>query len=212
MVNVNWVELCGASPEHSPTLPTSPSDATNTAATYLLNPQDKLIFNIDEDPSKTGEPEVISVNAIGEATFRITRGSDLAINLMVRGKTLEAVKKELKEKLDKEYYQNASVRLELKETSPRYGQVLFIGKGSRGNMLQLVPGEEKRIFEAVFQVGVNEFANLKKVKLTRVDQTTQKTTTQIIDLEEIKKGVRTNNVILQNGDIIDVPERGFVIY
>jgi hypothetical protein len=79
-------------------------------------------------------------------------------------------------------------------------------------MLQLVPGEEKRIFEAVFQVGVNEFANLKKVKLTRVDQTTQKTTTQIIDLEEIKKGVRTNNVILQNGDIIDVPERGFVIY
>ena len=100
MVSANWVELRGATPERPPIQPASPADATNTAATYLLNPQDKLIYNIDEDPSKTSEPDQVSVNAIGEASFRITRGSDLAINLMVRGKTLEAVKKELKEILE----------------------------------------------------------------------------------------------------------------
>lgn len=87
--------------------------------------------------------------------------------------------------------------------------MLFIGRGTRGNMLPLMAGEEKRIFEAVFQVGVNEWANLRKVKLTRVDPVTQKTETRIIDLEEIRKGNRANNVILQPGDIIDVPERTF---
>jgi len=142
----------------------------------------------------------------------VSRGSDIAFTLVVKGKTVEEVRREIKEKLDADYYHNAQVKLELREIAARPGQVIFIGKGTRGNILLLQPGEEKRIFEAVYQVGVTEWANLRKVKLTRVDPATQKTETKIIDLEEIKKGNRTNNIILRDGDIIDVPEKAINIF
>jgi len=202
----SWLPAAGL------TLGLAQAPATNaplTAETFRLGPQDKLSYHVEDDPAKAAEPDVVVVNALGNAAFRVTRGADLSINLNVAGKTLAEVREELKKKLDADYYQDAKVRLDLKETTPRFSQVLFIGKGTRGNVLQLPANEEKRIFEAVFQVGVNEWANLKKVKLIRVDPVTQKTETKVIDLEEIKKGNRANNIILQNGDIIDVPERFF---
>jgi protein involved in polysaccharide export with SLBB domain len=197
-------------------LPAQPNTpATNAPAPFKagadfhLSPADRLAFMIEDDPVKGAEPDLVSVNALGQASFRVTRGSDMTITLDVKGKTLAEVVAMLKAKLDADYYNDAQVKLELKETTARFGQVLFIGRGTRGNMLQLMVGEEKRIFEAVYQVGVNEWANLKKVKLMRVDPETQKTEMKIIDLEEIKKGNRANNVILRSGDIIDVPERMF---
>ncbi|MEI7728144.1 MAG: hypothetical protein WCO56_01135 [Verrucomicrobiota bacterium] len=183
----------------------------STNVEYTLNTQDRLIYLVEEDPVKAQDVDLIGVNAAGDASFRVSRGSDMTITLKARGRTVADLRRELKEKLDGDFYQDAHVKLELKDSAPKFGQVLFIGKGSRGNMLQLAPGEEKRIFEAVYQVGVNEFANLKKVKLQRVDPVTQKATTRVVDLEEIRRGNRTNNVVLQNGDIIDVPEKGFVI-
>jgi protein involved in polysaccharide export with SLBB domain len=188
---------------------TNAAAALPSAETFRLGPADKLTYWLEDDPVKGAEADLISVNALGNASFRVTRSSDLTITLNVAGKSLAEVTRDLKQKLDADYYQDARVKLELKETTPRFGQVLFIGRGTRGNVLQLAAGEEKRIFEAVFQVGINEWANLKKVKLVRVDPITQKTETRVVDLEEIRKGNRTNNLILRNGDIIDVPEKVF---
>lgn len=192
-----------ATPPASTNAPVRPGDD------FRLGVGDKLLYWIEDDPVKGAEPDTVTVNALGNATFRVTRGSDLSLTLNVAGRTLAETVAEIKRRLDADYYHDARVKLELKETTPRFGQVLFIGRGTRGNMLQLLPGEEKRIFEAVFQVGVNEWANLRKVKLIRVDPATQKTETRTIDLEDIKKGNRANNIILQPGDIIDVPERTF---
>jgi protein involved in polysaccharide export with SLBB domain len=182
-----------------------------TNETYLVNPLDRLAFSIEEDPVKSLEPDVISVNSMGEASFRISRGSDLALTLKVKGKSIDEIRGELKTLLDADYYQDVNIRLVLKETMPRMSHVTFIGMGSRGGRLPLVPGEDLRIFEAVYQIGINEFANTKKVKLTRVDPATQKTEIRIIDLEKIKDGNRTDNVVLQDRDIIEVPERHFLI-
>ena len=42
-----------------------------------------------------------------------------------------------------------------------------------------------------------------------MDPATQKTEIKVIDLEEIKRGNRANNVLLRSGDIIEVPEKMF---
>lgn len=213
MVSALWLGLMAAATAQTAATNPPPQTSTNAPVRpgddFKLGVGDKLLYWIEDDPVKGAEPDTITVNALGNATFRVTRGSDLSITLNVAGRTLAETAAEIKRRLDADYYHDAKVKLELKETTPRFGQVLFIGRGTRGNMLQLMPGEDKRIFEAVFQVGVNEWANLRKVKLIRVDPATQKTETRIIDLEDIKKGNRANNIILQPGDIIDVPERTF---
>ena len=176
---------------------------------YPLNLQDKLLFSIQEDPISSATPEELYVNAQSELHFRVSRGADEMLTINVRGKTLAQVKKELKAKLDADYYQSATIDLKLKEQTRRAGQVLFLG-AVRGNVLPLAPGETKTIFEGVYQVGVNEYANLKKVKLNRVNSQTGKSETYVINLEAIKKGDRAQDMPLQDGDRIEVPEKSIV--
>lgn len=204
------LQLCVASGAAAPVTNTADSPGPPPPGdTYQLNVQDKLVFRIHEDPMKGPAPEEISVTPQGELNFRVTRGSDEMITINARGKTLAQVRQELKARLEADYYHTATAELKLKEQSRRAGQVLFFG-AVRNNLLPLVPGEPKTIFEGVYQVGVNEFANLKKVKLSRVDPKTGKPETTIINLEAIKKGDRTQDVQLQDGDRIEIPEKSIV--
>ena len=174
-----------------------------------LNPQDKLLYSIQEDPVKAATPEEVYVNAQGEIHFHVSKGADETLTINVQGKTLAAVQKELKGRLEVEYYHRATLDLKLKEQARRVGQVLFTG-AVRGNFIQLLPGETKTIFEGVYQVGLSEFANLKKVKLNRRNPRTQKTESRVVDLEAIRKGDRSKDVPLQDGDRVEVPEKSVV--
>ena len=176
---------------------------------YQLNLQDKLLFSVVEDPVQTAAPDELYVNALGEIHARICRGFDDVLTLRVKGKTLRQVKAELKEKLEAEYYYQATVELRLIDQTRKGGQVLFFG-AVRSNFLPLLPGEPRTIFEGVYQVGVSEFANLRKVKLTRVNPATGKPESRTIDLEAIKKGARAEDVRLEDGDRIEVPEKKIV--
>ncbi len=184
--------------------PASPEDA------YQLNVQDKLIFSIREDPIKSALPDEVFVNAKGDAYFRTSRGSEDIITINVRGKTLSQVKEELKKALDKDYYYNATIDLKLKDQTRRQGQELFMGQVS-GSSLLLAPGERKTIFDGVTLVGTTKFANLKKIRLSRFDPATGKTEIRTIDLEKIKKGNRSEDIELQDGDRIEVPEKSFLL-
>jgi protein involved in polysaccharide export with SLBB domain len=177
--------------------------------TYCLSVQDKLLYRVSEDPVRSAEPDEVFVNAQGKAHFRVSAGFDELITLQASGKTLGQLKEELRQQLTETYYEQATIELKLKESTPRVGKVLFYG-AVRGNLLQLLPGETKTIFEGVYQVGVSEYANLKKVKLSRLNPRTGETDAWIINLDAIKKGARTHDVTLQDGDRIEVPERGLV--
>jgi protein involved in polysaccharide export with SLBB domain len=207
------------------------SDSTNAAGVKAvtplvvdrLMPQDRLLYSIEQDPIKATEAEVLAINALNEVYFRVTRGSDTMIPINTSNKTLVQVRQELKEKLDAEYYQDAKVRLDFKERTAgivgpggvssapnRPAQILFTGQ-ARSSMMMIPPGETKRIFEALIQVGYTEWADIKRVKVTRiVDQATQKTEVQIIDVKAIEKGDRSNNIFLQDGDVVHLPEKAIM--
>ena len=183
--------------------------AQTNESVYRLQVQDTLLFRVKEDPVRGGEAEPLRVNALGEAHFPISRGFEDRITLKVAGKTLDQVGFELKGLLDAEYYQDATVEVKLLEQQRRAGEVLFFG-AVRSNVLPLAPGESKTIFEGAYQVGLSEFANLKKVKLYRVDPQTGERTTQTINLEAIKDGDRQQDVTLRDGDRVEIPEKKIV--
>ena len=192
-------------------LPAQSNTVSSTIAddSPQLNPQDKLLYSIQEDPVRAATPEEAYVNAQGEIHFHVSRGADETLTINVQGKTLAAVQRELKGRLEAEYYHRATLDLKLKEQARRVGQVLFTG-AVRGNFIQLLPGETKTIFEGVYQVGLSEFANLRKVKLNRRNPQTQETEKLIIDLEAIRKGDRSKDDPLQDGDRVEVPEKSVV--
>ncbi len=185
--------------------------STNAADAHLLSPMDRLLFRIVEDPVQAGA-ETVSVTPLQEIWFPVCRGSVEWIAIDARGKTLAQVKTELKTKLDADYYQNASIELRLQDRSQKSGQVIFWG-AVRAFSIPLAPGEQKSIFEGVLEAQPTEWANLKKVRLQRINPVTKKPETpQIIDVEAIKKGDLKNDILLQDGDRIEIPEAVFKIF
>lgn len=176
----------------------------------VLSPLDKLAYRVLEDPVK-GVPEVVSVTALFELHFPVSRGAAEMISIGVRGKTLAQVRQELKAALDADYYRNANVDLKLLDRSQKGGQILLFGQ-VRAYSIPLAPGEQLTLLAGVLQAQPTEWANLKKVELQRIDPATQKPTSRIIDVDAIKNGNRENDVLLQDGDRIKVPEVKFKIF
>lgn len=173
-----------------------------------LKTGDKLLYSVVEDPIKAPIQDDVLVNSRGEANFLVSRAYNELLTLNVAGKTLSQVQAELKEKLEANYYKQATVHLKLKEASMRSGQVLLFGS-VRNSFVVIQPGEQKKLLEAVLQAGPNEFANLKKVKLSRIDPETGALDVKTINVEDIKKNP-TKDIYVRDGDRIEIPERGIV--
>jgi len=185
------------------------SGAAEKEPTVLLA-MDKLKFRIVEDPAKPVEPLPLSVPSNYQIEIPVSTGYPLRLTFQVQGKSLEALRREIKERFDAEYYQNATVELVLLDRAAKGGKVLIYG-AVRSNMVELPAGEPKTILEAVLQAAASEFAKLTKVKLHRLNPATGKVESRIVDVEAIKKsGDRSKDVVLQDGDRIEIPERGLV--
>jgi protein involved in polysaccharide export with SLBB domain len=184
---------------------TPPNSEPTLELSYPLRPADKLLFAVREDPVAGAGAEELTVNPLGEATFRVSRGAAAAITLNVAGRTLAQVKAELQTRLLAEYYNVATIDLRLKETTQAAGKILFSG-AVRANIVPIQPGERKTLFEALLQVGTTDFANLRKVRLSRVDPRTGAEGAWIYDAEAIRKD-RSKDVLLLDGDRLDVPEK-----
>ncbi|HYE33199.1 MAG TPA: hypothetical protein VEH27_17355 [Methylomirabilota bacterium] len=173
-----------------------------------LKTGDKLLYKVVEDPSNTPALEEVLVTPAGEAHFLVSRTHADIITMSVTNRTISEVRSELKRKLDQDFYQNATVTLRLKEQTVRSGQVLLFGS-VRNSFVIIQPGEQKMLLEAILQAGPNEFANLKKVKLSRINPETGKLDMKTINVEDIKKNP-TKDIPVIDGDRIEVPERGIV--
>jgi protein involved in polysaccharide export with SLBB domain len=193
-------------PGNAPAQPVpNPTGGSALETSHPLRPGDKLLYAVREDPVAGAGAEELVVNALGEATFRVSRGAAAAITLPVAGRTLVQVKAELQTRLLADYYHVATIDLRLKETTQAAGKILFSG-AVRANIVPLQPGEQKTLFEALLQVGTTEFANLRKVRLSRVDPRTGAEGAWVFDAEAIRKD-RSRDVLLQDGDRLDVPEK-----
>ena len=204
------VSLADPAPTNRPPAQTNSAPVLDVGESYQPNPQDKFLFRIEEDPNKGSEPEIRNVSALYEIQFNASRNTDTPINLNVRGKTIAEIKKELKARLDEDYYQNATVLLKLHDQYQRPGKVYVTG--SLRGQVALLPGEQKTVMKAILELGgESEYANFKKVKLFRLNPDTNKDDITIIDVGAmLKGGSRKDDKVLQDGDRIEVPEKGFI--
>jgi ankyrin repeat protein len=93
--------------------------------------------------------------------------------------------------------------------APAAGQVLVIGKAARGNFIHLMPQKPTTLLRGLYEVGLTEFANTRKIKLSRRDPQTKNLRITEHNLELIKKG-EAEDPVLQDGDQIEVNERSMV--
>ncbi len=191
----------------------TPAVATNAAPggveendNYRLSESDKLYYRNDQDPidaAVDAAHATLVVNARGMLEVPVSRGFDLRLNIKAKGRTVGEVKREIKDKLEAEYYKTASITLYLESLSAKPGLVVFYGE-VKGALL-LPPGQPKYLSEAILEMKPNEYANLKKVKLQREDPVTKVVTPRIINVDAIlSKGKKEDDVILQDGDIVNI--------
>ena len=174
---------------------------------HELRAGDRLRFRIAEDPATGKDPIVVAVNTVGEASFPVSRESDLRVTLGVRGKTLKQVKELLTVKLLDEYYNQATVELNLEEKILTPGKVQFFGE-MRGTFPLSPDQPPMMLSEQMLQMGVPEFADLKRIKIHRVDPLTQATKIIEVDVRSIiRGGQRVKDVPLQDGDRVEVPQK-----
>jgi len=135
----------------------------------------------------------------------------------VSGKTAKDAGLEIKQLLEKDYYYTATVQLSIDQVSKapvKMGSVLISGQKPNVLRLQgsqmLIAGEPLTLATAILKSMPTEWAELRKVQITRLkkDGSLDK---QVIDVKKIiETGDAKSDPVLQDGDRISVPARGFV--
>lgn len=168
-----------------------------------LSTGDMVTVEIVED-KEGGQPKVIT--AAGEIDVPPVG------RIQVAGKTTTAASADIKRRLEAEYYYRATVKLNIDRVSPiqvRVGTVTLSGQLRMVGPQEMIAGEPLRLSSAILKAGgFTEWANPKKVKLTRqVGGKAQSTEYNVKEI--IEKGDEQNDPVLQDGDRINVPKTSF---
>lgn len=192
----------------------SSEPATSTALSTVALTTSMEVLN---DSVKLGIGDRVSLRIVEERrvpiSLFVTDSGEMEVPLIGRvvakGKTCKQLAYELKPILEKEYFYKATVIIGVDSISTRSrGKVYITGQVRNQGGLELPADESLTVSQAVLRVGgLADFANRRKVKLVRKkpDGTSE---TRLIDLAEIlDKGRLDKDVVLEPGDLINVPER-----
>ena len=166
------------------------------------------MYSVAEDPQAGSSGRIVMVDPSSNVHFPVSQGYAEEIQINANGKTIGEVRDELKKKLDATYYKNATVTLEPGPATIQPGQIVITGP-VRNNFVPLLPGERKMLLETILQAGPSEFANLKKVKIMRINAVTGKVDEKIYDVEAIEKNP-TKDVPVFSGDRINLIEKNIL--
>lgn len=185
------------------------------AETREFKPGDSFIYAIKEDPAKGGKAiQTVKVNDAGEAIFPVSFDAKLYVKVDVKSLTLGEIRQKVKTLLDEEYYNNSTVFLEFVganraptelEVAP---QVQIYGEMQ--GVITLRENEVKRISDAILSISRTPFADLRRVRLHRVDSATGREEIKVVNVDKIlREGDRSADEILQDGDRIEVRPKTF---
>jgi protein involved in polysaccharide export with SLBB domain len=160
---------------------------------------DEVTVEIEQD-REGGFPKVVS--ATGEIDVQPLG------RVKVAGKTTMEAQAELKRLLEKDYYHTATVRVSIdrrSRTIVKAGQITISGEIRSVGPLDLMEGEKLTVSQAILKAGgFGAFANQRKVQVTRSEA--GGTRQFFVDVKEIlEKGAVGKDVVLQDGDRINVP-------
>jgi len=183
--------------------------STNSAAGPKIGPGDKLVYVVAEDPHVGASPRQAMVDAKYNVHFPVSDGFPEDVVINAKDKTVSQIQQELKQKLDALYYKNATVTVESGSQALAAGKIVITGP-VRNNFIPLRPGERKMMLETILECGATEFANLKKVKVLRINPNhPDKYDEFIVNVEAIEKDP-TKDVPVFDGDRIIIIEKNIL--
>jgi polysaccharide biosynthesis/export protein len=162
-----------------------------------LGPNDYVSFRVVEDRDE--ESQHLRVNDNGELEVPY-------IGLVpAKGRTCRDLAYAIKAALEKEYYYHATVILAIERVSEKSRGRVYVYGSVKGQGPQEIPADENyTVSKAIIRAGgFGDFANKRKVKVTRKDGQDF-----IIDLKRVIEEGRTDeDMVLQPDDQIYVPQR-----
>lgn len=183
------------------------------AETREFKPGDTFLYGVKEDPSPKGVGGMskVTVNDAGEAIFPVSFDSKLYVKVEVRSMKLGEIRQKVKELLDAEYYNDATVFLEFTVANrSRLEDAQVQVYGEMQGIVFLRENEVRRVSDAILTLARTPFADLRRVRLHRIDPNTGKDEIQTINVDKIlKDGDRSADVVLQDGDRIEVRPKTF---
>ncbi len=188
------------------------------AETRELKPHDTFRYRIAQDPNSGAEAMRVSITDSGEAHFNVSRAHSTYVTVKAAGRRIADVRKELKEKLDAEYYIDSTLNLDL-DSVYNPANPNGSGPGLAANMAKVqifgelmgnypvTQGTPLWLSDVILAYPKNDYANLSKIKVFRVDAD-GKPETHIVDINKVlNKNDRSADFELKEGDRIHVPRK-----
>lgn len=189
--NANASSASSYTPGPAPTVATDPN--------HVLHPQDVLRVQIFQEEQINKQCESIVV------TNDLTISLPFIGVLEVKGKTIRQVQELIRELYDKDYLVNPQVNVLVVKYADR--SVNVMGSVTNQGHIDFPNQRDLSIVDAIALAGgQTRLADLKHVKLTRVDDQGQSQVSEI-DVDAMMKKDGAQPLILQPGDNIFVPER-----
>jgi protein involved in polysaccharide export with SLBB domain len=162
-----------------------------------LGPNDFVSFRVVED--RDNESQHLRVNDNGELEVPY-------IGLLpASGRTCKELAYSVKSALEREYYYHATVIMAVDHVSDKSRGKVYVYGNVKGQGPQEIPADETyTVSKAIIRAGgFGDFANKRKVRLTRKDGKNF-----IVDLKRvIEEGHTEEDVVLEPDDQIQVPQR-----
>jgi polysaccharide export outer membrane protein len=209
IVPINWTFAQDVtSPAPAPPKPAAP-DLPTTSAVMRTNSMAVL-----DDKKKLGSNDYITFRVVEDRDndsqrLRVNDNGELEVPYVglvpARGKSCKELAYTIKSLLEKEYYYHATVILAVERISEKSRGRIYVYGSVKGQGPQEIPADESyTVSKAIIRAGgFGDFANKRKVKLTR--KTGQEFT---VDLKRvIEEGKTDEDVELQPDDQIYVPQR-----
>jgi polysaccharide export outer membrane protein len=168
------------------------ASASVSPVDYVLQPQDIIRVQVfqEEEINKQGEVSISS-----ESTITLP----MIGTVSVAGLTVRQAEQKIRDLYDKDYIVNPGVSVNVLKYSDR--SVNVVGSIKNAGRVQFPPEKGLTILEAISLAGGHDrLADLKRVKLTRKNETV------VVNVDDIVKG-GAKDVALEVGDVVFVPER-----
>ena len=166
---------------------------------HRIRPGDKLSFRVAEDRE---DAKSLAVTDSGEIELPQPFGRFTAA-----GKTCRTLAGEIKTALERDYYKRATVLLGLDALNNVRGKAYVSGQVAKQGAVDIPVNSQLKLSQAILLVGYTQWAKLDAVKVVR-----ENGQSIVADVDAVlNKGKLEKDVILEPGDLIIVPERGFLI-
>ncbi len=163
---------------------------------HILGPGDNLAFKVygEED---TGTATRVSADGLIYLPY-------LENPINVTGMTLSEARDVVYSLYERDIYVNPQIYLSISDYAPK--KIWINGQVGRQGSLEIPPEQKFTISQAITTSGYTRLANLKKVSLKRRSDNGD-TKSFEINVDEIIKNPDAEDWVLEEGDIIYVPER-----